>query len=151
MFCLVLDKKFWQKSPINVGVPQNSILGLTLLLFCKDDLPDDAITNFTFYADDTTLNSKYDCASDFVGNKAKGRITRKQSMPNFPKKEHFLPMFSCYLRLEIHLFALLPTGYSDRLHNFFCHHSFMLKGFTLPVIVLVQLDSGILCLQNIFF
>ena len=34
--------------------------------------------------------------NDFVGNKAKGRISkrgvsRKQSTPNFPKKEHFLP------------------------------------------------------------
>ena len=27
----------------------------------------------------------------FVGNKAKGRISRKQSTPNFPKNEHFLP------------------------------------------------------------
>ena len=34
--------------------------------------------------------------SEFVGNKAKGRISKrvfqeKQSKPNFPKHEHFLP------------------------------------------------------------
>ena len=35
IFCLVLDGKSWQKSPINAGVLQGLILGLTLLLFCK--------------------------------------------------------------------------------------------------------------------
>ena len=59
-------------------------------------------------------------------------VTRKQSTPNFPKNEHFLSpdthtcvlegkkcsffweiwrtLFSCYLRFEIRLFALMPTN-----------------------------------------
>ena len=36
------------------------------------------------------LTGSYD-GSMFVGNKAKERISRKQSTPNFPEKEHFLP------------------------------------------------------------
>ena len=41
-------------------------------------------------------------------------VTRKQSVPNFPKGEHFLPtdtytLFSCKTRFEICFFALLPT------------------------------------------
>ena len=133
---------FWQKSPINAGVPQNFILGLTLLLFCKDDLPDDAITNFTFYADDTTLNSKYDCASDFVGNKAKGRISKqgnkKTKHAKFSEKGTFFT--PCFLVTSVLRFAFLPYYRLVTLIGciiFFCHHSFMLQGFTLPVIVLV--------------
>ena len=53
-----------QEYPVNAGVPQGSILGPTLFLLRIHDLPDDVICNITIYADDTTLYSKFDQASD---------------------------------------------------------------------------------------
>ena len=61
---VVLDGKSSQEYPVNAGVPQGSILGPTLLLLCINDLPDDVICNIAIYADDTTLYSKCDLASD---------------------------------------------------------------------------------------
>ena len=61
---MVLDRKSPQEYPVNAGVPQGSILGLTLFLLCINDLPDDVICNIDIYADDTTLYSKCDQASD---------------------------------------------------------------------------------------
>ena len=61
---MVLDRKSPQEYPVNAGVPQGSILGLTLFLLCINDLPDDVICNIDVYADDTTLYSKCDQASD---------------------------------------------------------------------------------------
>ena len=61
---MVLDGKSSQEYPVNAGVPQGSILGPTLSLLYINDLPDDLICNITIYADDTTLYSKYDQASD---------------------------------------------------------------------------------------
>ena len=58
---MVLDGKSLQEYPVNAGVPQGSILGPTLYI---NDLPDDMICNIAIYADDTTLNSKCDQASD---------------------------------------------------------------------------------------
>ena len=47
-----------------VGVPQGSILGLTLFLRYVSDLPEDVIVDIAIYADDTALYSKCDQASD---------------------------------------------------------------------------------------
>ena len=61
---IVLDGKSSQKYPVNAGIPQGSILGPTLFLLYVNDLPDDVICNIAIYADDTTLYSKCDRASD---------------------------------------------------------------------------------------
>ena len=61
---VVLDGKSSQEYPVNVGVRQSSILGLTLFLLCINDFPDDLICNIAIYADDTTLYSNYDQSSD---------------------------------------------------------------------------------------
>ena len=61
---VVLDGKSSQEYPVNAGVPQGSILGATIFLLCINDLPEDVTCNIAIYADDTTLYSKCDQASD---------------------------------------------------------------------------------------
>ena len=61
---MVLDGKSSQEYPVNAGVPQGSIFGPTLFLLCINDLPNDVICDIFIYADDTTLNSKCDQASN---------------------------------------------------------------------------------------
>ena len=60
---MVLDGKSSQEYPVNAGVPQGSILGLTFSLLYINDLPDGVICDIAIYADDTTLYSKGDRAS----------------------------------------------------------------------------------------
>ena len=60
---VVLDRKSSQEYPVNAGVPQGSILGPTFFLLYINDLPDN-VSNFVIYADDTTLYSKCNQASD---------------------------------------------------------------------------------------
>ena len=52
--------------PVNVGVSQSSILGPTLFFLYINDLSDDVICNIAICADDTTLYSKCDQASDLL-------------------------------------------------------------------------------------
>ena len=61
---VVLDGTSSQEYPVNAGVPQGSILGPTLFLLYINDLTDDVICNIAIYADNTTLCSKCDQASD---------------------------------------------------------------------------------------
>ena len=61
---MVLDGKFLQEYAVNAKVPQGFILGPTLFLLYINDLPDDVICNIAIYADDITLYSKCDQASD---------------------------------------------------------------------------------------
>ena len=61
---VVLDGKSSQEYPVNLGVPQGSILGLTLFLQYINDLPDDVICSIAIYADNTTLCSKCGKAFD---------------------------------------------------------------------------------------
>ena len=61
---MALDGKSSQQYPVNTGVPQGFILGPTLFLLYINDLPDDVICNIAIYADDATLYSKCDQASD---------------------------------------------------------------------------------------
>ena len=61
---MVLDGKSSQEYPVNAGVRQGFICSPTLFLLYINDLPDDVICDIAIYADDTTLYSQYDQASD---------------------------------------------------------------------------------------
>ena len=61
---MALDGKSLQKYPVNARAPQGSILGLTLFLLYINDLPDDVICNIAIYANDSSIYSKCDQASD---------------------------------------------------------------------------------------
>ena len=57
---VILDGKSSQEYPVDVGVPQGSILGPTLFLLYINDLRDHVICNIAICADDATLYSKCD-------------------------------------------------------------------------------------------
>ena len=61
---VVLDGKSSQEYPVNAGVHQGSILGPTFFVLYINDLPGNVICDIAIYADDTTLYSKCDRASD---------------------------------------------------------------------------------------
>ena len=61
---VVHDGKSLQEYPLNAGVSQSSILGPTFFLEYVNDLPDDFIRNIPISADDTTIYSNCDQASD---------------------------------------------------------------------------------------
>ena len=61
---VVLDGTSSQEYLVTTEVPQGSILGLTLFLLCIIYLPDNVICNIGIYADDTTLYSDCDQASN---------------------------------------------------------------------------------------
>ena len=61
---MVLDGKSSQKYPVNAGVPQGSILRPRFFLLYINDLLDNVICDIAVYADDSTVYSKCDQASD---------------------------------------------------------------------------------------
>ena len=61
---MVLDGKSSQEYPVNMRVPQSSILGPTLFILYINDLTDDVICDIAICADDTTLYSKCNQTSD---------------------------------------------------------------------------------------
>ena len=61
---VAVDGKLSNECPVNAGVPQGSILGPTLFLLYINDLPDDKLCKIAIYADDTTIYSSCDKASD---------------------------------------------------------------------------------------
>ena len=61
---MILDRRSSQEYPVNARVPQESMFGPTFFLLIINGHPDDVICNIAIYADDTTLYSKCDQASD---------------------------------------------------------------------------------------
>ena len=63
---MVLDRKSSQENPVNARVSQESIFGSIFFLLYINCYPDDVNCNIAICADDTTLYSKCDQASDLL-------------------------------------------------------------------------------------
>ena len=63
---MVLNGKSSQEYPVSADVRQGSILGPTLCLLYINDLANNVICNIAIYANDTTLYSKCNHASDLL-------------------------------------------------------------------------------------
>ena len=61
---VILDRKSSKEYPVNVGVPEGSILHPTLFLLYINDLFDDVIYNIAVYADVSTPYSNFNKASN---------------------------------------------------------------------------------------
>ena len=61
---MVLDGESSHEYLVNAGVPQGFILGPIFFLLYINDLPDDVVCDNAIYADNTTLYSNSDQASD---------------------------------------------------------------------------------------
>ena len=61
---MVLDGRSSQEYPVSAGAPHGSILGPKLFPLYNNDLPDDFVSDFAIYRDDSNLYSKCDQASD---------------------------------------------------------------------------------------
>ena len=61
---MVLNGKSTEEYSLNFGISQSSVRGPTLFLLYINELPDGVICNIAICADDTSLYSKYDWASD---------------------------------------------------------------------------------------
>ena len=64
---VVLDGKSSQEYPVNAGVPQGSILGLTLFLLYINDFPDSVICDIAIYTDDTMWSGIWSVATTWIG------------------------------------------------------------------------------------
>ena len=61
---MVIDGKFSQEYPVNTESLKAPFLVVHFSCHFINGLPDDVICNIAIYADDTTLYSKFDHASD---------------------------------------------------------------------------------------
>ena len=88
--------------------PQGSILSPTLFLLYSKDLLDNVISNIAIYADDTTLYSKYDQASDLtqqlgLASELEYDLVqdildrRRKRLVNFNARRCFKCWFQCFL------------------------------------------------------
>ena len=79
---MVLDGKSSQEYQVNAWVAQGAILGPTLFLLYINDLPD-VICDIAIYAEDTTLYSKCDQASELESDLQDNVVWGKKWLTDF--------------------------------------------------------------------